>query len=237
MLAGATWAGPPRIGWQYGPRTVTLGVGVLELPAGMMSAQQEALKTFLTATGNPPAGDEVAVVAPLDLDWFLVFSYDRFASVGVTAAEPSVDDIVAAMRRGGHEANQARRRAGRETLDLLGWRDKPRYDERTHRLEWSVAAVESGGRRNTNRYWIYLTRTGFLIVELVTEQEFEPRAHAQASVLLERVRIAEQEQYVEPGTRDWLLIGFGALALVLPLAGFGAVWWMARRRRSGGAAG
>src|SRR5271157_690641 len=147
--AGAAPAVPPasvpEIHWQFGPRTLTLaGVGALSLPRGMVSADRAETRRFLEATGNPPAGDELAVVAPSNLDWFLVFSFEPFRELGLSQPEPTVEEIVAALKRGNWEANAARRQAGRETLDLLGWRDKPRYDPQTARLEWSLDTVESG---------------------------------------------------------------------------------------------
>jgi uncharacterized membrane-anchored protein len=241
-LAAFTFAAPPAepraaIHWQFGPRTLTLrGLAALPLQRGLIAAQDDALREFLTATGNPLGGNEVAVVGPANLDWFLVFSYDKYESLGLGGAEPSIEEIVAALKRGNSEANAARRRAGRETLDLLGWRERPSYNAATHRLEWSIATQESGGRHDGNRYWLYLTRSGFLTVELVTEQERFAEASQAAGALLARLDIVEQEEYADPRAHDWLLILFGGAAVVLPLAGFGAVYWFTRRRRKSRAA-
>jgi uncharacterized membrane-anchored protein len=232
MAVGATAPAKPAIHWLFGPRTLTLrGLAALPLPKGMIAAEHEGLLEFLPASGNPLAGDEVAVAGPANLDWFLVFSYDRFANVGLSAAEPSIDEIIAALKCGNTEANAARRRAGRETLDLLGWRDRPSYDPETHRLEWAIATEESGGRHDGNRYWLYLTRNGFLTVELVTEEPRFLQASREARTLLAGLSVVEQEEYVDPRAHDWLLIVFGGAAVVLPIAGFGAVAWFTRRKR------
>ncbi|MGC9999916.1 MAG: DUF2167 domain-containing protein, partial [Bryobacteraceae bacterium] len=115
MLAAAGAAPIPEIHWQFGPRTLTLaGVGALSLPRGMISIDRGETRRFLEATGNPPAGDELAVVAPTNLDWFLVFSYEPYQKLGVSKPEPTVEEIVAALKRGNWEANEARRKAGRE---------------------------------------------------------------------------------------------------------------------------
>jgi len=192
-MAAAGAAPNSEIHWQFGPRTVTFaGVGALQVPKGMVSADKAETRRFLEATGNPPAGDELAVVAPASLDWFLVFSFNPYQKLGLSKAEPSVEEIVAALKRGNSEANEARRKAGRETLDLLGWRDRPRYDAKTSLLEWSLDTQESGGRKNTNRYWLYLTRGGVLTVELVTEEARFASASAQARTLLAGLGIVEQ---------------------------------------------
>jgi len=235
VTAGAPASGParvPEIQWQFGPRTVTLaGVGALQVPKGMVSADRAETRRFLEATGNPPAGDELAIVAPANVDWFFVFSFDPYKKLGLHQTEPSVEEIVAALKRGNSEANEARRKAGRETLDLLGWRDKPRYDSGTSLLEWSLDTQESGGRKDANRFWLYLTRGGVLTVELVTEEARFETASRQARALLTHLGIVEQEAYSDPNAHDWVSIALGIIAALLPAAGFAVLFLMQRRRR------
>jgi len=224
---------PPAIHWQFGPRTLTLsGLGVLPLPSGMISADRAEARRFLQATGNPPAGDEIAIVAPANLDWFLVFSFDEFKQLGLARPEPTVNEIVAALKRGNWEANQARKKAGRETLDLLGWRQKPSYDPSTFRLEWSIDTQESGGRHNANNYWLLLTRGGVMTVELVTETPRYAAAHMSADGLLRKLAISEQQAYDNPDEHNWLAIGLGVCAVLLPLAGFTALYFWGRRKKN-----
>jgi uncharacterized membrane-anchored protein len=233
-LATASAAPVPEIHWQFGPRTLTLaGVGALSLPRGMISADRGEARRFLEATGNPPAGDELAVVAPTNLDWFLVFSYEPYRKLGVSKPEPTVEEIVAALKRGNWEANEARRKAGRETLDLLGWRDKPRYDAKTARLEWSLDTAESGGRKDANRFWLFLTRAGVLTAELVSEEPRFAAASQQARALLGHLGIVEQEAYNDPNSHDWLSVGLGIIAAVLPAIGFAVLYLLQRRKKPG----
>jgi uncharacterized membrane-anchored protein len=231
-VADAPATPAPAIHWQFGPRTLTLGgLGAVALPQGLISADRNEARRFLEATGNPPVGDELAIAAPANLDWFLVFSFERFARLGIAARQPGVDEIVVALRRGSSEMNTARRKAGRETLDVLGWREKPRYDAKSHRLEWSLDTQESGGRHDANRFWLFLTREGVLTAELVTEDARYPAANAQARELIAKLGIVEQEEYDDPGARDWLTITLAVLAGALPAAGFLALYWFERRRK------
>lgn len=223
----------PAIHWQFGPRTLTLsGVGALPLSKGIISADRAETRRFLEATGNPPAGDEIAIVAPANIDWFLVFSFDPFEKLGVTVAKPSVADIVAALKRGNSETNQARRKAGRETLDLLGWRQKPSYDAKTSRLEWSVDTQESGGRHNANGFWLLLTRRGVLTIELVTEEARYAAARQSADTLLQSLGISEQETYDNPDDTGWMNVIFGVCAALLPALGFAALYVWGRRKQN-----
>jgi uncharacterized membrane-anchored protein len=235
LLAAAHADAPPvpAIRWQFGPRTLTLsGLGALPLPAGMVSADRVETRRFLEATGNPPAGDEIAIAAPANLDWFLVFSLDEFKKLGLEHPKPTVGEIVAALKRGNSENNQARKKAGRETLDLLGWREKPSYDPKTFRLEWSIDTQESGGRQNSNRFWLLLTRNGVLTIELVTEASRYAAASQSAHALLQKLGIAEQEAYENPEESNWLTIAFAVCAALLPAAGFVALYFWGRRKKN-----
>jgi uncharacterized membrane-anchored protein len=223
----------PAIHWQFGPRTLTLsGLGALPLPAGMISADRAETRRFLEATGNPPAGDEIAIVAPANVDWFLVFSFDPFEKLSVAVTKPSVAEIVAALKRGNSETNQARRKSGRETLDLLGWREKPSYDEKTFRLEWSLDTQESGGRHNANRFWLLLTRRGVLTIELVTEEPRYAAARQSADNLLQNLGISEQETYDNPDATSWMTIAFAVCAALLPALGFIGLYVWGRRKKN-----
>jgi uncharacterized membrane-anchored protein len=234
LLLSVAHASPaPAIRWQFGPRTLTLsGLGALPLPSGMLSADRAETRRFLEATGNPPTGDEIAIAAPANLDWFLVFSFDEFKSLGLEHPKPSVSEIVAALKRGNTETNQARKKAGRETLDLLGWRQKPSYDAKTFRLEWSIDTQESGGRHDANRFWLLLTRNGVLTIELVTEQPRYAAASQTANALLQKLGIAEQEAYDNPEESNWLTIAFAGCAALLPAGGFVVLYFWGRRKKN-----
>jgi len=235
LLAVAHAEAPPAtaIRWQFGPRTLTLsGLGALPLPKGMVFVDRVEMRRFLEASGNPPAGDEIAIAAPANLDWFLVFSFDEFKKLGLEHPKPAVGEIVAALKRGNSETNQARKKAGRETLDLLGWREKPTYDSKTFRLEWSVDTQESGGRHNANHFWLLLTRNGVLTIELVTEESRYTVASQAANVLLQKLGISEQQAYDNSDDRNWLTIVLAIFAALLPAAGFTVLYFWGRRNKN-----
>jgi hypothetical protein len=65
----------PDIRWDFGPRTLTLaGVAELRVAKGLLSAEGVEMRKFLEAAGNTLNGRELAVVGPLDLEWFTVIS-------------------------------------------------------------------------------------------------------------------------------------------------------------------
>ncbi|MGC4054244.1 MAG: DUF2167 domain-containing protein [Paludibaculum sp.] len=92
-------------------------------------AQGQEMKRYLEATGNPPMGQELAVVGPADLHWFAVIAReDRI----------QVEELHKAIVNGTEAANLVRSRQGRETLDVLGYREAPRFDSARQVLSWSL---------------------------------------------------------------------------------------------------
>jgi uncharacterized membrane-anchored protein len=212
-----------RIDWRLGPAVVGIGEGAeLMVGAGLVLAEGEQARRFLEATGNPVVGYERAVVGAQGLEWFAVIGWRRFEELGFSLREPSAEEIARALLAGSAAANAARERAGRDTLEVTGWRERPRIDRRTGRLEWSLHTQESGGRAVANRFVYYVARSGVVEVELVTEEANAKRAAAAFEVLLQGMRIEREAEVLW----DWL----GAAA-VLILAAAAAVLWRIRRQR------
>jgi uncharacterized membrane-anchored protein len=130
------------------------------------------MQTFLEASGNPAQGDELAVIGPDTLDWFAVFSWRTYESLGLKpGAKPDARELAQAIQRGTDEANAERLRQGANTLDILGWRERPRFDERSSSVEWAVESRESDGRQVINYYFGFPARGGMVLVELVTNPD------------------------------------------------------------------
>jgi uncharacterized membrane-anchored protein len=222
LIAAAAFAQPsPTVDWRFGPAAIALEGGAsIRIPSGAIHATRTETLRFLEATGNPPAGNEVVVFGPASLDWFAVVTWDSFESMGFVKANPDIEEIAAAIRRGSAAANSARQREGRETLDVIDWREKPAFDASTGRLEWGLDTVESGGRLVSNHFVYVLGRRGVLGVELVSNPA-ELRTHiAEWRRMLGSLEFPEEDRYRPPDTRIWLaalvaVIAAAALALLV----------------------
>lgn len=189
----------PEIHWQFGPLTADIGAGAsLHLPKGMIWADQGEARRFLEFTGNPPGGSEAGVAGPQGLDWFAVVSWRTYSSLGFEARNPEPQEIAAAIQAGSTSANRTRAANGRETLEVLDWAMKPRFDSRTGRLEFRLKTQESGGRRVENRFVYFLGKRGVLEIELVTQPGTDTSGFGQ---LLGGIGWQAGEQYEEPA--DW----------------------------------
>jgi uncharacterized membrane-anchored protein len=222
---------PPRIQWLFGPATLALpgGAEIAIGPELVYVQGAEALR-FLRATGNPTEGHEALVIGARDLAWFAVFSFHGYESLGFVRPNPDVTAIAAAIRRGNEEANRKRRRTGRDTLDVLAWREKPLFNSATGRLEWSLDTRESGGRADENRFVWFLGRQGVISAECVTEASSMARARVEFEQALDGFHFqpGQERGASEPLSarlKDWKLWG-GTL-----LAGAAAVWLRRTRQR------
>jgi uncharacterized membrane-anchored protein len=226
LLAVAAFAQPvPDIRWRFGPVLLPLEGGAsMRISAGSIYASGEEARRFLSATGNPPAGNEALIFGPATLDWFSVVTWDTFESLGFVKANPDVDQIAAAIKRGSAAANAARRLAGRETLDVIDWREKPSFDDRTGRLEWGLDTVESGGRLVSNHFTYILGRRGVIGVELVSNPG-ELAAHRPVwRETLDTLAFRPEDRYEAPRSNGLWVLTFAAIA-----AAFAAV--LLRRQR------
>jgi len=204
----------PDIRWQFGPLTARIGTGAhLRLPEGMIWAEGGEARRFLEFTGNPSNGGETGVVGPPGLDWFAVVSWRSYSSLGFEARHPKPEEIAAAVRAGSASANRERALHGRETLEVLGWGEKPSFDRKTGRLEFQLKTQESGGRRVENRFVYFPGKRGVLEIELINEAGTATSGFEQ---LLEGVGWQAGEQYQEPA--DWILVLITGVAAAVAAA-------------------
>lgn len=222
-------AGLPEINWQFGPAEVALGAeAALRLPKGFLWADPSETKRFLGASGNPPSGQELAVIGPLDLAWFAVFSFDGYDSMGfVRNTVPDVPAIVDALRRGNQEANAERGKQGQTTLELMDWAQRPSFDPVSKNLEWSLHTVESGGRAVANFFTFYLGRNGVMSVELVTNPGDLVKHRATMKELLRGFRFHPGRAHMVEEVPGW----WWAMPTVPAVAALGLL--LLRRRREG----
>lgn len=136
------------IAWQGGPSKADLGeVAEIQVPAGFNFAGPEDARVLLEAMGNPTSGREMGVLVPNSGDWFVVFEFNDIGYVKDDEKDKlDAEAILARIRSGNQEANEERRRRGWSTLEILGWEQAPRYDPRTHNLEWAVRGKSDEGR-------------------------------------------------------------------------------------------
>ena len=212
----------PRIDWKLGPAAIQICDDArIAIPSPLLYIQHAEASRFLVATGNPPTDRELAVVASPSLDWFAVFSLRTYKELGFSVERPSAEEIARSILAGSAAANSERATSGRETLDVTGWGERPHIDAQSRRLEWSLHTQESGGRAVSNRFVYFVTRSGILEVELVTEEGNAAGSRREFELMLTGLRVEKG------GDLSWWVAG--AFLLIAAAAGWFFLWG---RRRS-----
>src|SRR5262245_4427169 len=161
-----------KINWQKGPSRGTLGnLAQIKIPEKYVFAGGEDTKQLMEAMQNPVTGQELGFLAPEKAPWFIVFEYDDTGYIR-DDEKGSLDAVamLASIKAGNEEGNKERAKRGWPTLEITGWEQQPRYDEKTHNLEWAIRG-QSEGKPVVNFNTRILGRGGVMRVTLVTGPE------------------------------------------------------------------
>ena len=182
--AGAQESLPPEaepsafdtIAWVRGPAEGTLcEVAGIRVPEGFVFTGEDDVERLMDQMENPATGDEVGFLAPAGFlsddpgsgNWYLLF---EFVELGhVKAGEGwnlDAEAVLDGLREINAAASEERRQRGWETLDLVDWEERPRFDPATHTLAWALRFREPSGLSLRNYFVCRLGRRGVLSVTL-----------------------------------------------------------------------
>ena len=158
-----------RLDWQYGPSVAKIGDRAsIKLGSEYAFLSSNETTRFLTLTGNLPSPNHYAV-APRNLSWFVVFSFDETGYIK-DDEKIDTDDVLNKLRAGTARNNEERKRRGIRPIYLDGWAVKPHYDEQTKRLEWGTRLTADNTDEVSVNYSIrILGRMGVMHAILVTD--------------------------------------------------------------------
>jgi uncharacterized membrane-anchored protein len=223
----------PSIGWQRGPTTASLGgIGEIKVPEGYVFADTEDTKKLMEMMQNPISGQEIGLLAPKSLDWFVLF---EFSSIGYVKDdekdELDATAILESITEGNEQSNKVRGKKGWAELSILGWEQAPHYDATTHNLEW---AIRVQNEKNNNLIINYQTRVlgrrGVMKVNLVTDPASLPETLPTFKGLLTDYAFQPGQSYAEFRAGDKIakyglvgLITGGAAAAAMKVGFFGFI--------------
>lgn len=172
--------------------------------------------------GNPPddsvLGLVVPAATPLDSEWswavVVTFSDDGYVS-DEDAAETNYDELLAQMKEGTKEENAARKKAGYESVDLVGWAVPPRYDGASKKLYWAKELAFEGGEQHTLNYDIrVLGRRGYLSLNAVSGMSELETVRAGMQQLLPMTEFDSGARYADFDADNDKIAGYGIAALI-----------------------
>lgn len=199
------------LSWGPGPGTYDLTRrATIALPSGFDRLDASDTKTLMEFYQNPTAGDEY-YVAPEDMRWFSVFSYEQTGHVKDNE-EIDADALLKSIRMNTDSGNRERRKRGWAEMHIVGWQYKPFYDENTNRLSWAILG-ESEGQEIVNFNTRLLGRTGVISATLVAQPALLDASIKEFEELLGGFQYNIGDAYAEYRAGDKLAT-YGLAALV-----------------------
>ena len=145
--------------------------GQVDIPVGYSFLDGDSTRALMKAMGEPTSGQEMGLLSPTNEDWSVIFEFNDIGYVKDDEKDKlDADKILESIKRGTAEANKLRVKAGNPPLEIVGWELPPRYDEKTHNLEWAVRAT-SDGHEILNYNTRLLGRKGVMDVVLIVEPD------------------------------------------------------------------
>ena len=208
---------PPQIPWQEGPLVAAIGddLAEIDVPEGFLFLDAKATAEFMELNGNPVDGSELATVASANAGWFVIFEWEDIGWVDDSERDSlDAEAMLETMKEGTAAANEERKKRGWSTVELVGWREPPHYDERTKNLTWAVEG-RSEDQVVLNRLVKLLGRRGVMSATLIGSPEELAAATPQVDGLLGGYRFRTGHTYAEylPGTDRVAQVGLAALVV------------------------
>jgi uncharacterized membrane-anchored protein len=210
------------LGWQLGPTNGDLGgIASITVPEGYQFVGQGGAGRFLELLENPSNGDELGVLLSGSSSWFVVFSFSPDGYVADDERDLDADAILASIKEGTEQSNDVRRERGWSTLQIVGWQQKPFYDQQTHNLTWAIQG-SSDGSSSINHSTRLLGRRGVMNVDLVLSPDDLGAALPAFTQLLTGFTFNPGHRYAEYRSGD-KIAEYGLTGLIVGGAGVALV--------------
>lgn len=165
----------PTFEYQTGEITLPNKVATLHLRGNYRYLDPAETEKLLVAWGNEPGNVTQGAIVPNEVDpmsqtgWAVILTYVDDGHVDDSeAAEIDYDELLADMKQGTEDANEARTQAGYGAVHLVGWAEKPHYDAAAKKLYWAKELNFEGSESHALNYDVrVLGREGVLSMNAV----------------------------------------------------------------------
>ncbi|HEB53592.1 MAG TPA: DUF2167 domain-containing protein [bacterium] len=185
---------------QFHPTTGTVevgDVGQVALPDGWQWLARRDGQEFLVTQGNhaDPAVLGVAIAPDfVQTGIFTVYTHSDEGHVKDDA--PDFDEVLATMQEDVRASNEARRRAGVPTVELIGWAEPPHIDKASNKIYYAKELQFEGHPVRTLNYVVYvLGRSGYIEINGVGNIEQLPLVDAHCKSLLGATEFVDGKRY------------------------------------------
>lgn len=155
--------------------------------------------------------------------WIVVARYIKEGYIKDDDAKNwNADELLQSLKDGTEESNKDRAARGFPEMEILGWVEKPAYDETTHRLVWSARlnpkGQPSGGTTGINYNTYALGRDGYFSFNLLTSSDHIGNDKGIAQELLADLAYNKGKNYEDFNVSTDHIAAYGLAALVGGLA-------------------
>ena len=206
---------------QSGPQNIPLGnQGQLKLPEGYDFIPKDAASRFMRAVGNHVDNDFYGLVFNDNIKGFVAIKFTPAGYIKDDDAKDwDADELLKNLKKGTEQGNKERAERGIPAIEIIGWVEKPAYEDNTHRLVWSAStrakgsvAPSEGQGVNYNTY--VLGREGYLSLNLVTGLGSVEDEKPLAKQLLASVSFNDGKRYEDFNASTDRVAEYGLAALV-----------------------
>lgn len=204
-----------NIKWIHGPSVGSLkSTASIKVPEGYTFASAKDTIALMEAMQNPPSGNEMGFVSPAGQEWFVVFEFNETGYIkDDEKSSLDADAMLKSIRSGTERSNEERRSRGWSTINVVGWYQAPKYNDRTNNLEWATR-LESDGKPLLNYNTRLLGRRGVMRVTLVADPSKMTEIMPDFNRLMAGFSYSEGEKYAEFKSGD-KVAEYGLAALVV----------------------
>lgn len=196
----------------------------LDLPEGFAFIPQKPGAEIMERMGNKTDSSFVGLIFPDKPDeWFFTVEYNPSGYIKDDDARTwDADKLLDEIRTNTEEHNKELAQQGMPGLEVIGWVEKPKYDETTHKLVWSISAKEKGTTAHEHLIINYKTmvlgRKGYIDMTLVTNMDDVEKQKPMASLLLSKLDFTSGKRYADFNASTDHVAEYGLAALVAGVA-------------------
>jgi uncharacterized membrane-anchored protein len=204
-----------------GPADVALrDLATIHLPDPYSFVPVNEATAFMRALGNTTDARFVGLILPKQQDqyWFVTVDYTDSGHVKDEEAKTwNADELLQSIKDGTEANNKERKERGIPALDVVGWVEKPAYNETNHQLVWSILAKERGNEAaaatiNYNTY--ALGRQGYFELNLITVEATIAEDKKHAAALLSALDYKPGQTYADFNESTDRIAEYGIAALI-----------------------
>lgn len=211
-----------QLDYQAGEVELPNKIATLHLGENYRYLNPAETEKLLVAWGNPPGNETQGAIVARDVNpmsesgWAVIVTYEDEGHVDDSdAAEIDYDELLADMKSGTEDANDARKAEGYGTVNLIGWAEKPRYDAATKKLYWAQELSFEGSETHTLNYEVrVLGREGVLSMNAVASMNQLSQVKADMKPLIEVAEFNAGHRYAEFNASTDRMAEYGLGALI-----------------------